>query len=367
MSQHAFHGGASFEAIGVKFDSLDERSRIIDADVLDAWYDPAPGVLASLREHLAWLVKTSPPTHAQGLREVLAEARGLDPSQILLGGGTSFLMFLALPRLLPPRPLVLALDPSYGEYAHLVEEVLEGEISRLPLDPEADFDPDIDQLIGMAREVDMVVLVNPNSPTGRVISQGDMIRLAESLRPDQKLWIDETYIDFVPGVPTLEPLLKDHPNVIIAKSLSKHYALSGLRIGSLEMAPHLVSFLEKYSPPWSVGLPAQLAGVEALRDPTWYEAKVAETRVLRQRLSDQLSQIRACRVIHSETNFLMLHFPKGGADALVERSMDNGIFVRSCDSLTHHLKGQLVRVAIKSGEQNDRIAAVLTEASAVMP
>lgn len=363
MTQHAFHGGASFEAIGVKFDDLDGRSRIVDADVLDAWYDPAPGVLSSLREHLAWLVKTSPPTHAQGLSEVLAEARGLDPSQILLGGGTSFLMFLALPRLLPPRPLVLSLDPSYGEYAHLVEEVLEGEISRLPLDPEADFDPDVDQLIGMAREVDMVVLVNPNSPTGRVISLGDMKRLAESLRPDQKLWIDETYIDFVPGVPTFEPLLKDHPNVIIAKSLSKHYALSGLRIGCLEMAPHLVSFLERFSPPWSVGLPAQLSAVEALRDPAWYEAKTAETRVLRQDLSRRLSKIKGCRVIHSETNFVMMHFPQGGAPELVEKAREEGVFLRDCNSLTHHLKGQLLRTAVKSAEENERIVQALIRAS----
>lgn len=363
MSQHAFHGGASFEAIGVTFESLGERSNVVDADVLDAWYDPAPGVISTLSQHLSWLVKSSPPTHAEGLRQVLAEARGLDPSQILLGGGTSFLMFLALPKLLPPKPLVLILDPCYGEYSHLVEEVLDGEISRFLLDPESDFDPDIDQVIGMAREVDMVILVNPNSPTGRVISRSDMKRLAESLRPEQKLWIDETYIDFVPGVPSFEPLLKSFPNVIIAKSLSKHYALSGLRIGCLEMAPSLVSMLERYSPPWSVGLPAQVAGVEALRDRQWYKEKVEETRILREEMASQLSQIPGARVIPSETNFLLLHLPRGGASAFAAAAKEEGVFVRDCDSLTVQLKDQLIRTAVKSAEHNQRIVQALLNAA----
>lgn len=361
MSSHAYHGGASFEAIGVTFDALDSRTTVVDADVLDAWYDPAPGVISSLSAHLAWLVKTSPPTHADGLRKVLAEARGLSPDQILLGGGTSFLMFLALPRLLPPKPKVLVLDPCYGEYPHLIEEVLGGELVRLPLLPENSFDPDIDDLIRFAEGVDMVILVNPNSPTGRVIPLEQMMQLADSLRPEQRLWIDETYIDFAPDVPTFEPHLANHPNVVIAKSLSKYYALSGLRIGCLEMDPALVSDLSRYSPPWSVGLPAQLAGVEALRDPGWYRQKVAETNSLREELAQNLKDLPGVQVIPSSTNFLLLYFPSGGAAETASRCRDQNVFLRDCDSLTLHLKDKLIRTAVKDRETNLRISSALRQ------
>lgn len=362
MSTHAYHGGASFDAIGVAFDALDSRSEVVDADVLDAWYDPAPGVISGLSTHLAWLVKTSPPTHADGLRRVLAEARGLDPEQILLGGGTSFLMFLALPRLLPQKPKVLVLDPCYGEYPHLVEEVLGGELIRLPLLPENSFDPDIDELIKLAESVDMVILVNPNSPTGRVIPLDQMVKLADSLKPSQKLWIDETYIDFAPGVPSFEPHLSSHPNVIVAKSLSKYYALSGLRIGCLEMDPSLVSDLSRYSPPWSVGLPAQLAGVEALKDPKWYEEKVVETRKLREHLAGELSALPGVKVTPSSTNFVLLDFEAGDASDVAERVRKENVFLRDCDSLTKHLKGRLIRTAVKDSASNQRIISALRQA-----
>ncbi len=361
MPNHACHGGASFEAIGVTFDSLDSRGGIVDADVLDAWYDPAPGVISSLSAHLAWLVKTSPPTHADGLRKVLAEARGLKPEQILLGGGTSFLMFLALPRLLPPKPKVLILDPCYGEYPHLIEEVLGGQMIRLPLQPEADFDPDINDLIRLSEGADMVILVNPNSPTGRVISLDEMLRLAESLRPEQKLWIDETYIDFAPGVPTFEPHLPAFPNVIISKSLSKYYALSGLRIGCLEMEPSLVEELSRFSPPWSVGLPAQLAAVEALRAPTWYQQRVLETRALRDEMADQLSQLPGVSVVPSSTNFLLLHLHQGGAARTAEEARTRNVFLRDCSSLTHHLKDRLIRSAVKDQASNQKIVEALRQ------
>src|SRR5690606_32491248 len=71
-----FHGGAFFEAIGERFEELERRHSIINADVLDAWFAPAPAVLQALHEELAWLLRTSPPTDCRGLIEKIAGARG---------------------------------------------------------------------------------------------------------------------------------------------------------------------------------------------------------------------------------------------------------------------------------------------------
>src|SRR5262245_15988976 len=90
-----FHGGAFFEAIGEEFADLGRRHAVINADVLDAWFPPAPSVGAALAEDLPWLVRTSPPTHASGLIRAVARARGVPPACVLTGAGSSDLIFLA--------------------------------------------------------------------------------------------------------------------------------------------------------------------------------------------------------------------------------------------------------------------------------
>jgi len=112
-----FHGGAFFEAVGAKFDALDRSSRIINADVLDAWFPPSPKVLAALTDYLPWLLRTSPPTGCEGLIETIAEVRGIRRENILPGAGSSDLIFRALRQWITPTSHALILDPTYSEYA----------------------------------------------------------------------------------------------------------------------------------------------------------------------------------------------------------------------------------------------------------
>lgn len=79
------HGGAFFEAVGDGFDDLGQRHSVINADVLDAWFDPSPLVTDALRDHLPWLLRTSPPTECRGLMCTLARVRDV-PEECLLAG-----------------------------------------------------------------------------------------------------------------------------------------------------------------------------------------------------------------------------------------------------------------------------------------
>jgi hypothetical protein len=81
------HGGQSFEAIGEDFQTLDRAADVINADVLDAWFDPSPRVVERLREFLPFVLRTSPPVDARGLAEAVARARGIPAECILPGGG----------------------------------------------------------------------------------------------------------------------------------------------------------------------------------------------------------------------------------------------------------------------------------------
>src|SRR4051794_6064484 len=93
---HCYHGGAFWDTIGEELDDLARGSDIINADVLDAWFDPAPNVLHQLSKHLPFAIRTSPPTNAEGLAQVIARSRGVPVECVLPGAGSSDLIFAGL-------------------------------------------------------------------------------------------------------------------------------------------------------------------------------------------------------------------------------------------------------------------------------
>ena len=255
-----YHGGAFFEAIGDEFHDLSRKDEVINADVLDAWFDPAPSVVEALSAHVPWILKTSPPTGCEGMRRMLAHARGVEEENILPGAGSSDLIFLGLRHWLTPESRVLILDPMYGEYAHVLERVVGCRVDRLTLSREQHYSVDVDQLAAaLARGYDWVVLVNPNSPTGQHVARHHLEALIEAAAGTTRFWIDETYVDYAGPSQSLEQFAAASINVVICKSMSKVYALSGARCAYLCGPAHLMDELRTISPPWAVSLPGQIA------------------------------------------------------------------------------------------------------------
>ena len=341
MGEFAVHGGDFFGAIGIRLDELEKRHDVVNADVLDAWYGPSPRALAAVREHLDWLIRTSPPTHAEGLRQVVAECRGVSEAEVLLGPGSSHLIFLLIPRLFGGKRVVL-LDPTYGEYAHLLGQH-GATIERFELNgPE--FRPSVPDLIEFCQQHEGLILVNPNSPTGVALTLAEVETLVSSLPTNYPIWIDETYIDYCGEGQSAEPLAQKHPNLVVCKSMSKFYALSGLRVGYVVAAPDLVRTVEPEIAPWSVGLLAQLAAAEALRDTEYYVARRAETATLRGELEATLTEA-GFEITPSAANFIM--FRVESAKALVAEAEKRNIFLRNCDSLSPRFHDDYVRAAVK--------------------
>jgi len=361
---HAFHGGASFDAIGTDFHDLARAASIVDADVLDAWYEPAPAVLATLRDHLPWLVKTSPPTHGDGLRAAIAARHGLDPGNVLIGGGSSSLMFLALPKLIARGDAVALLDPMYGEYRHLAEHVLGARIVPCELQEAAGFRPDPRAIAATATAAGskLLILTNPNSPTGQCLDLAGLRTLLAGLPHDCRVWIDETYIDFVLDVPTAEPLVREDPRVIVAKSMSKFFALSGLRVGYLAADSERIAALEPWNPPWSAGLLAQVAAVRALQSYDWYRQQAKATHALREDLRQRIDGLAGLRCFASTTNFLLFATERVAAAQLVARCRGHGVYLRDCASLSPRFGARFVRTAVKDAPTNSKIVAALTAA-----
>src|SRR5262249_38231390 len=158
------------------------RHRIINADVLDAWFPPSPRVIKALQEALPWLLRTSPPTGCEGMVRAIARARGVAPENILPGAGSSDLIFLALRQWLTPESRVLILDPTYGEYAHVLEHVVRCRVDRFELTRENHFQIDLEQFESVAlRGYDLIVLVNPNSPTGRHVPKRELQEVLQKI------------------------------------------------------------------------------------------------------------------------------------------------------------------------------------------
>lgn len=362
VPKHAFHGGAFFGAIGESLRTLERASSVVSADVLDAWYDPSPKVISAISAHLPFLVKTSPPTHGEGLREVIATERGVPIAQVLPGAGTSSLMFMAFPRLIGPNDNVLVLDPSYGEYAHLVQNVVGArDLSRFVLPEKLGFAADIEELAHAARQVRLAVIVNPNSPTGTLIGSEGLCRVIECC-PETTFWVDETYIDFPSYCDgqsqSLEWFVSRYPNLVVAKSMSKFYSLSGLRVGYLVASEARISEWERVSPPWSVGLIGQLAAIEALLDKDYYQRRALETQELAAELSAGLSDL-GYEPVPTKANFVLVKKPDGGVANLVGKLAEQELFIRDANNLSPRFEDHWLRIAVKAREEQSRLLSAM--------
>jgi histidinol-phosphate/aromatic aminotransferase/cobyric acid decarboxylase-like protein len=357
-----FHGGAFFEAIGKGFDTLDRRDSIVNADVLDAWFPPSPRVMSTLQEHLSWLVRTSAPVECEGLCEAVAAHRGVRRENILPGAGSSDLIYRAFRHWLHRESRVLILDPMYGEYSHVLEKVIGCRVERLKLPRHDGYSVNLDELAWRTRQgYDLVVLVNPNNPTGRHIRRSDMESLLSEVPPQTRVWIDEAYIDYVGASESLERFAAESENIIVCKTMSKVYALSGMRVAYLCASPHQLSELVSLTPPWVVGLPAQVAAVRALEDPAYYEKQYRSTHLLRGEMQEALRRIGIHEIVQGEANFLMFHLNEShpAGVKVIESARGAGVFVRDVASMGSDLGLRALRIAIKDRAGNERIVRML--------
>jgi histidinol-phosphate/aromatic aminotransferase/cobyric acid decarboxylase-like protein len=275
------------------------------------------------------------------------------------------LIFLALRHWLTPQSRVLLLDPTYGEYAHVLEQVVRCRVERFPLAPENDFQVNLERLEEcFARPFDLAILVNPNSPTGQHVPRAQLERLLRRVPSRTRVWVDETYIEYAGAGESLERFAAATSNVVVCKSMSKVYALSGARVAYLCAAARTIADLRAITPPWAVGLPAQVAAVRALQDPDYYARRYAQTHQMREQLAASLADFAGWRIVPGIANFLLCHLPATGPTAaeLVVKCRTHGLFLRDAGAMGARLGRHTLRIAVKDSEASHRMLAILKEA-----
>jgi histidinol-phosphate/aromatic aminotransferase/cobyric acid decarboxylase-like protein len=173
--------------------------------------------------------------------------------------------------------------------------------------------------------------------------------------------VDETYVDYAGAGESLETLAANRANVVVCKSLSKAYALSGARAAYMCSAQTTLDALRGYAPPWSVGLLAQVAAIAALQDEAYYRARWEETNWLREQLAQQLTQLTGWEVLPSIANFLLCHLPMTGPTAaqVVAMCRQRGLYLRDVGSMGRHFGKHVLRIAVKDAATNLQMLKLL--------
>lgn len=177
------------------------------------------------------------------------------------------MIFTFFPNFVFKNSKVLILDPMYGEYAHILEHIIGAKVFRHRLEKSNGFQIDGDKLLQQVQDdkPDMVVLVNPNSPTGKYFEKQKMLKLIRQVPESVLIVIDETYLEYVSPVESFERISVKRKNLVIIKSMSKVFALSGVRVGYVVANNKIVDKIAQFTPPWPVSLAGQISAVEAIR------------------------------------------------------------------------------------------------------
>ena len=295
-----------------------------------------------------------PDPACRDLRRAIARRWGLDEETILCGSGASDLIDRLALALRPKRALIAA--PTYSEYRLALERV-GCAVREYRLYEENGFRLDDAFTEALDPELDLVLLCEPNNPTGRTTERLLLERIAE--RCDTLgilLVLDECFVDFLdePEQHTLLGVLERY-SVMLLRAFTKFYGMPGLRLGWCVCVDRaLLSRMRSAGQPWAVSAPAQAAGLAALDD-TGYETALRQLiRAERPRLAAALESC-GCRVIPGEANYLLFYDP---TPMLPEKLAARGILLRSCADFSGLGTGWY-RTAIRREEENGMLIAAM--------
>ena len=309
-----------------------------------------PSVLEAARDAIPQAVHY-PEADAFSLRRALAAFYGLDQSHFLAGGGSTELIHL-LPRVLRPRR-ALVVTPAFSEYARALRQA--GVIvDSFPLDPLDGFCLAPDALLrSLLPDTDLIVLANPGNPTGAGISPQIVETLARGAL-GRLLVVDEAFVDFSPGLSVIDRV-PSHDNLCVLRSLTKFYAMPGLRAGYLATSPRIAALLAEAQVPWALSSPALAAAHACLLEEDYRKRTLEQIPIFSRELAAGLAAL-GLTVFPSEANYLLVRLGGEGRQAAVPAaSLRNfGILIRDCTNFPP-LDGRYLRVAVRSPQENARL------------
>jgi len=315
------------------------------------------GMPPAVREAAAAAISRAERYPDPGCRELtkaIAAHEGVPEEAVLCGNGASELIFAFSAALRPG--LAAALAPSFSEYAASVA-LQGGEMALYELSREREFLPGPD-LLPWLKETrpQALFLCTPNNPTGRLMDSGLLESALETCRAlGIRVLLDECFLDFTAGE-SFKSKLNKYPNLLILKAFTKSYGMAGLRLGyALSADGELLARMAAQTPPWSVSVVAQAAGLAALGVPDYPALARAIAERERPKMKEALEGM-GLWVCPSEANFLLFEGPPD----LPEKLKARGAAVRDCSNFPGLGPGWY-RTAVRGEEENKRLLTALKE------
>ncbi|QGU00261.1 L-threonine 3-O-phosphate decarboxylase [Candidatus Syntrophocurvum alkaliphilum] len=349
LEKNLSHGGNVWKAaeeLGVKVHDIIDFSASINP------LGPPTYAIEAIQNYLR-LTEHYPEPSGKEFKLTLKKHLEIDPNNIVLGNGSMELIYL-ISRLFYKRR-ILTLAPSFSAYGKGINNP---QIIRIPLDNNKNFKLPIGDLISNIQQNDLIFIANPNNPTGNVFKREDLLHILQTAAKLQAiLVIDEAFMDFVTEQnESLKDLVYKYDNLIILRSITKFFALPGLRLGYAIASEEIISLMEDILPPWRVNTLALAAGKASIEDYEYIEKSHKLIKQEKEYLQTQLENLKELKVYPSTANFLLIEILNSNitANSLQQHIKNNSILIRDCSSFPG-LSPYYFRIAVKSRIYNEKL------------
>ena len=306
------------------------------------------------------ILTTSYPSGLDINNLLAAKSLGLDKNQVLIGNGAAELIKPLLKSFHKP---VGVLKPSFSEYEACATSVIPYSV------PSRDFTYTARDLITFYddKEIDALVLVNPDNPTGNYIRKEEVLTLISFLKKKNALLIlDESFLDFSdkeesPSLMTTE-LLTEHSNLVLIKSISKSYGVPGLRLGILACAnPLIISLVRDQLPIWNINSLAEYFLQIFEKYQSDYKDALNQFKETRDEMYHSLESIRQLTLYPTQANFILCEVRDGcSAQQIAELLLNRyNILVKDLSKKPGMENRECIRIAIRSKADNERLCNAL--------
>jgi threonine-phosphate decarboxylase len=320
-----------------------------------------PPVVQQVLANALELVKVYPDSNSRALRHKLAQAWSVPEASVLVGNGTTELIFL-IARAMKSHTVAI-FGPTFSEYERAAK-MAGAHVEHLLSTAETNFSWNLtDHAKRVLAQSPLCFLCNPNNPTGAVISREQSLRLVESF-PQTLFVVDEAFLDFLPdpGEVSMLPYTKTHSNLLVLRSFTKFYSIPGLRLGMVVGDPRRIRFLEAYKEPWTVNGIALAIGERLVEEKAFGASTRAWLPLQRASLVAALKEMVGLTPIPSEANFVLVKIDRCGIHApwLQECLLREKIVIRDASNF-EGLDPSYMRLAVKNSLQNEILVTALRQ------
>lgn len=299
-------------------------------------------------EGIEWLegLNRYPVDRSDRLRDLLAQRLNKDPDELLVGNGSSELIELAMKAYLEAGETVVSISPTFSMY-RIFTIIHKGRYVDYPLQDLERLD--VDGFIEFVEQsgAKLVIISNPNNPTGTLFPREDIMRIVKAVHA--MVVLDEAYIEFS-DLPLVDET-RDNLNLVVLRTFSKAMALAGIRLGYMVGNREIIDYINRVRSPYNVNVLSQELGIKALTSDQ-SRVSIGMVRSERERMKRELEK-RGFKPFESQTNFLFFPAKEGLDAALAKR----GIMIRGFGG---ELEGYF-RVTIGTPEENDAVLEAIEE------